>query len=158
MSTFGVILLFPGSLEVGKLKLLCQRLFKVPAARQALFLKAGGENPMPDNIGEDDSKDLMFFSVEVSPCLLCACGLTHVRFSSAACMKVMSCSFSVEVCVYSVLVNLSHTIQALLICIRFTTLQECKKCITRLHPWQCRAATMLRCLQLLLQAATPSRR
>lgn len=61
----------PGSLEVGKLKLLCQRLFKVPAARQALFLKAGGENPMPDNIGEDDSKDLMFFSVEVSPCLLC---------------------------------------------------------------------------------------
>ena len=55
-----------GSLEVGKLKLLCQRLFKVPAARQALFLKAGGENPMPDNIGQDDSKDLMFFSVEVS--------------------------------------------------------------------------------------------
>lgn len=54
-----------GSLEVGKLKLLCQRLFKVPAARQALFLKAGGENPMPDNIGEDDSKDLMFFSIEV---------------------------------------------------------------------------------------------
>ncbi|DBB11985.1 hypothetical protein WJX82_006869 [Trebouxia sp. C0006] len=54
----------PGSLEVGKLKLLCQRLFKVPAARQALFLKAGGENPMPDNIGEDDSKDLMFFSIE----------------------------------------------------------------------------------------------
>jgi len=54
-----------GSLEVGKLKLLCQRLFKVPAARQALFLKAGGENPMPDNIGEDDSRDLMFFSIEV---------------------------------------------------------------------------------------------
>ncbi len=51
---------------MGKLKLLCQRLFKVPAARQALFLKAGGENPMPDNIGEDDSKDLMFFSIEVS--------------------------------------------------------------------------------------------
>ena len=50
---------------MGKLKLLCQRLFKVPAARQALFLKAGGENPMPDNIGEDDSKDLTFFSVEV---------------------------------------------------------------------------------------------
>lgn len=50
---------------MGKLKLLCQRLFKVPAARQALFLKAGGENPMPDNIGQDDSKDLMFFSVEV---------------------------------------------------------------------------------------------
>ena len=55
----------PGSLEVGKLKLLCQRLFKVPTARQALFLKVGGENPMPDNIGQDDSKDLMFFSVEV---------------------------------------------------------------------------------------------
>ena len=55
-----------GSLEVGKLKLLCQRLFKVPAARQALFLKAGGENPMPDNIGEDDCKDLMFFSIEVN--------------------------------------------------------------------------------------------
>lgn len=50
---------------MGKLKLLCQRLFKVPAARQALFLKAGGEKPMPDNIGQDDSKDLMFFSVEV---------------------------------------------------------------------------------------------
>lgn len=50
---------------MGKLKLLCQRLFRVPAARQALFLKAGGENPMPDNIGQDDSKDLMFFSVEV---------------------------------------------------------------------------------------------
>ena len=57
--------MYAGSLEVGKLKLLCQRLFKVPAARQALFLKAGGENPMPDNIGEDDSKDLMFFSIEV---------------------------------------------------------------------------------------------
>ena len=56
----------PGSLEVGKLKLLCQRLFKVPAARQALFLKAGGDNPMPDNIGQDNSKVLMFFSVEVS--------------------------------------------------------------------------------------------
>ena len=67
-----VVLLFPGSLEVGKLKLLCQRLFKVPAARQALFLRAGGENPMPDNIGEDDSKDLMFFSVEVSSWPLCA--------------------------------------------------------------------------------------
>lgn len=50
---------------MGKLKLLCQRVFKVPASRQALFLKAGGENPMPDNIGQDDSKDLMFFSVEV---------------------------------------------------------------------------------------------
>ncbi len=61
-----------GSLEVGKLKLLCQRLFKVPAARQALFLKAGGENPMPDNIGEDDSKDLMFFSVEVGSIVLWA--------------------------------------------------------------------------------------
>ncbi len=57
--------MYAGSLEVGKLKLLCQRLFKVPAARQALFLKAGGDNPMPDNIGEDDSKDLMFFSIEV---------------------------------------------------------------------------------------------
>ena len=57
--------MYAGSLEVCKLKLLCQRLFKVPAARQALFLKAGGENPMPDNIGEDDSKDLMFFSIEV---------------------------------------------------------------------------------------------
>lgn len=63
-----------GSLEVGKLKLLCQRLFKVPAARQALFLKAGGENPMPDNIGEDDSRDLTFFSVEVG----------HTRLISAA--------------------------------------------------------------------------
>ncbi len=61
-----------GSLEVGKLKLLCQRLFKVPAARQALFLKAGGENPMPDNIGEDDSKDLMFFSIEVNYAALSA--------------------------------------------------------------------------------------
>lgn len=55
-----------GSLTVGKLKMLCERLFKVPAARQALFLNAGGENPMPDNIGQDDAKELMFFSVEVS--------------------------------------------------------------------------------------------
>ena len=65
---------YAGSLEVGKLKLLCQRLFKVPAARQALFLKAGGENPMPDNIGQDDSKDLTFFSVEVG----------HARLTSGA--------------------------------------------------------------------------
>lgn len=56
-----------GSLTVGKLKLLCERLFKVPAARQALFLKAGGENPMPDNIGHDDARELAFFSVEVHP-------------------------------------------------------------------------------------------
>ena len=54
-----------GSLTVGKLKMLCERLFKVPAARQALFLNAGGENPMPDNIGQDDAKELVFFSVEV---------------------------------------------------------------------------------------------
>lgn len=64
--------MYAGSLELGKLKLLCQRLFKVPAARQALFLKAGWENPMPDNIGEDDSKDLMFFSIEVSHAALSA--------------------------------------------------------------------------------------
>ena len=38
----------------------------LPAAKQALFLKNGGENPMPDNIGEDDSRDLLFFSVEVN--------------------------------------------------------------------------------------------
>ena len=77
-----VVLLFPGSLEVGKLKLLCQRLFKVPAARQALFLKAGGENPMPDNIGEDDSKDLMFLSVEVSSWPLCAHALSQSNMSA----------------------------------------------------------------------------
>ena len=65
------MLMYAGSMEIGKLKLLCQRLFKVPAARQALFLKAGGENPMPDNIGEDDSKDLTFFSVEVSSSPVC---------------------------------------------------------------------------------------
>ena len=53
-------------MEIGKLKLLFQRLFKLPAAKQALFLKNGGENPMPDNIGEDDSRDLLFFSVEVN--------------------------------------------------------------------------------------------
>ena len=53
-------------MDIGKLKLLCQWLFKLPAAKQALFLKKGSENPMPDNIGEDDSRDLLFFSVEVN--------------------------------------------------------------------------------------------
>lgn len=79
------IRVYAGSLEVGKLKLLCQRLFKVPAARQALFLRAGGENPMPDNIGEDDSKDLTFFSVEVGHARLTGAGAA----SSAHCLCIV---------------------------------------------------------------------
>ncbi|KAK9806127.1 hypothetical protein WJX72_002459 [[Myrmecia] bisecta] len=53
----------PASLTVGKLKLLCERLFKLPVARQALFLRVA-HDPMPENIGSDDSHDLGFWDVQ----------------------------------------------------------------------------------------------
>ena len=84
-------------MEIGKLKLLCQRLFKLPAAKQALFLKNGGENPIPDNIGEDDSRDLLFFSVEelprstAPPCGHAVGPHSHVGDSYTECCQDLNC-------------------------------------------------------------------
>jgi len=43
----------PGSLTVGKLKLLLERMFKIPAAKQSLFVKAA-EGPVPEALTEDN--------------------------------------------------------------------------------------------------------
>ena len=53
-----------GSITVGALKQLCERLFRMPVVRQALFVAAPGD-PLPDSIGEDDSQNLSFFNVQV---------------------------------------------------------------------------------------------
>lgn len=53
-----------GSMTVGALKLLAERLFKVKAARQVLALRLPGEEGTRE-LGKDDTQVLAFFNVEV---------------------------------------------------------------------------------------------
>lgn len=51
----------PGSMTVGKLRLLCERLTRVPAARQRLFVRERGA-PLPDPL-DDDSLEIALAGV-----------------------------------------------------------------------------------------------
>lgn len=57
----------PRSTTIAALRLLCERLFKVPADRMALFLRAPGE-PLPEAVGgqgqDDSDRPLSFFGVQ----------------------------------------------------------------------------------------------
>ncbi|KXZ50051.1 hypothetical protein GPECTOR_18g31 [Gonium pectorale] len=55
----------PRSTTVAALRMLCEKLFKVPSARMSLFLRAPGE-PLPEDIGGGDCEDrgLGFFGVQ----------------------------------------------------------------------------------------------
>ena len=52
-------------MTIGKLKTICERLFRVASSRQTMFLKPSDDNPMPEEIGREDHRDLMYLDVEV---------------------------------------------------------------------------------------------
>ena len=53
------------SLTVGKLKVVVERLFKVKQAKQALFLQVSHDDPCPENIGDQEDRELYYFGIQV---------------------------------------------------------------------------------------------
>ena len=53
------------SLTVGKLKVVVERLFKVKQAKQALFLQVSTDDPCPENIGDQEDRELYYFGIQV---------------------------------------------------------------------------------------------
>ncbi len=58
------------SLTVGKLKVVVERLFKVKQAKQALFLQVSSDDPCPENIGDQEDRELYYFGIQVT-CNMC---------------------------------------------------------------------------------------
>ena len=50
------------SLTVGKLKVVVERLFKVKQAKQALFLQVSSDDPCPENIGDQEDRELCYMT------------------------------------------------------------------------------------------------
>ena len=53
------------SLTVGKLKVVVERLFKVKQAKQVLFLQVSNDDPCPENIGDQEDRELYYFGIQV---------------------------------------------------------------------------------------------
>eukprot|EP00884_Botryococcus_braunii_P020395 jgi/Botrbrau1/7039/Bobra.0165s0062.1 len=53
----------PGTMTLGNLKVLCERLFGLPVAHQVMYLRASTD-PVPQPLGEDDLRDLSYLGVE----------------------------------------------------------------------------------------------
>lgn len=63
----------PRSTGIATLKLLCARLFKVPADSVLLLLK-NEQSGMEEAMSQDDTKTLAYFDIEVTPVLCSSCG------------------------------------------------------------------------------------
>lgn len=54
----------PRSTNLGALRSLCEKLFKVKLGAMALYVKAPGD-PVPEEMGDDDSTALSYWAVQV---------------------------------------------------------------------------------------------